>query len=149
MKRIRENDIFKIVEKFRMAIVDAKHNDEFCYKDRMNNFPGGCCDDACDLLAYFLHFEYGISTCQGNGIYRDENPENTTNHAWLIVDNKIIVDITISQFKYCTGFDGDIYIGKETAFYKHLENRRRYENCDITRNRRLWDDYQIIMKYLK
>lgn len=47
----------------------------------MHNFLGGCCDDACDLLAYHLQREYGITSCQGNGIYRDKDADNTTNHA--------------------------------------------------------------------
>lgn len=59
-KNLRTVDIYKIAEQFRCAIVSAKHNGEFDVRDRMHNFPGGCCDDACDLLAYYLRYEYGI-----------------------------------------------------------------------------------------
>lgn len=147
-EKIRTADIYRIVEQFRCAIVRAKCNREFNFGDRMHNFPGGCCDDACDLLAYYLQCEYGIASCQGNGIYRDEDADNTTNHTWLIIEDKKIVDITASQFKYCAGFIEDIYVGDETAFYKKLDRKRTYANCDIIQNERLWKDYQIIKKYL-
>ena len=81
-KNFRTTDIYRIAGQFRCAIVRAKRNGEFNFRDRMYNFPSGCCDDACDLLAYYLQREYGITSCQGNGIYRDEDADNTTNHAW-------------------------------------------------------------------
>ena len=145
-KELRTADIYRIAEQLRCAIVRAKRNGEFNFGDRMHNFPGGCCDDACDLLAYYLQCEYGIASCQGNGIYRDEDADNTTNHAWLIIEDIIIVDITGSQFKYCAGFIEDIYVGDETAFYKKLDRKQTYANYDITQNERLWKDYQIIKK---
>lgn len=95
-----------------------------------------------------MQCEYGIASCQGNGIYRDEDADNTTNHAWLIIEDIIIVDITGSQFKYCAGFIEDIYVGDETTFYKKLDRKQTYANYDITQNERLWKDYQIIKKYL-
>ena len=147
-KKLRAADIYRIAEQFRSAIVRSKRNGEFNFKDRMRKFPGGCCDDACDLLAYYLQHEYGITSCQENGIYRDEDADNTTNHAWLIVEDKIIVDITGSQFKYCASFIEYIYVGDETAFYKKLDRKQTYANCDTTQNERLWKDYQIIKKYL-
>lgn len=147
-KKLRAADIYRIAEQFRCAIVRAKCNGEFNFRDRMHNFPGGCCDDACDLLAYYLQHEYGITSCQGNGIYRDEDADNTTNHAWLIIDDKIIVDITGSQFKYCAGFVEDVYVGEEMAFYKELDCKKKNDNYDITQDERLWRDYQVILQYL-
>uniref|UniRef100_UPI004055B246 hypothetical protein n=1 Tax=Agathobacter sp. TaxID=2021311 RepID=UPI004055B246 len=147
-KKIRTADIYRIAEQFRGAIVRAKRNGEFDFRDRMHNFPGGCCDDACDLLAYYLQCEYGVASCQGNGKYRDEDADNTTNHAWLIIDDKIIVDITGSQFKYCAGFVEDVYVGEEIAFYKNLDCKMKYDNYDITQDERLWEDYQVILQYL-
>lgn len=148
-KNLRTVDIYKIAEQFRCAIVSAKRNGEFDVRDHMHNFLGGCCEDACDLLAYYLQCEYGIASCQGNGIYRDEDVDNTTNHAWLIIDDKIIVDITGSQFKYCAGFVEEVYVGDEIAFYKNLDRKRKHANYDITQSERLWKDYQIIEKYIE
>lgn len=148
LKNLEIGDIYKIAAEFRCAIVSAKYNGEFNIRNRMHKFPNGCCDDACDLLAYFLQCEYGITSSQANGIYRDEVTDNTTNHAWLILDDKIIVDITGSQFKHCAGFAEEVYVGEEIAFYKYLDRKRKYANFDITQNKSLWKDYKIIEKYL-
>lgn len=53
-RTLNEDEIYNITEAFRMAILDAKYDRRFQYRDRMSNFPGGCCDDASDLLAYYL-----------------------------------------------------------------------------------------------
>lgn len=92
-------DIYNIATSFRSAIMEAKYDQKFSYKDRMSNFPGGCCDDSCDLLAYYLYTVYKIRTKQCVGRYRDNNPDN--------------------------------------------------ENYNITQSERLWNDYQIILDYMK
>lgn len=145
---IESDDIYEIVAAFRSAISAAKYNDEFSSSDRMSRFPNGCCDDACDLLAYYLYKKYGVHTQQGNGVYDDGNFYNLTNHAWLIMDDNTIIDITGNQFESCAGFAEKVYIGNENDFYRHLERKQIFENCDITQNKRLWNDYLIIMRYL-
>lgn len=145
---LSENDVYHIAASFRSAIIAAKRNREFKVKDRMSCFPFGCCDDSCDLLAYYLYDRYKIYTIQGNGVYRDNNPYNTTNHAWLVMDGDTIIDITIDQFGLRSIFDEDVYVGKEISFYKMLENRERYENSDITQIDRLRNDYKIIISYM-
>ena len=139
-------DIYNAVQSFRLAILEAKYNGAFGYKNRLCKFPAGCCDDACDLLAYYLKETFGISTQQGNGVYRDNNPYNTTNHAWLIIGKDVIVDITIEQFARFSGITEDIYIGKPNNFYMNLENKKIYSNCDIRKDNRLWDSYEKIMQ---
>ena len=143
-----KKEIYKITNNFRLAILDAKEDRRFYFRDRMSNFPSGCCDDASDLLAYFLLEKYCIFTKQGNGVYRDGIPEHTTNHAWLIDEKGTYIDITATQFMFCGAFKKDIYVGKSFYFYEELEDVKIYRNCDITRDKRLWKDYQIIMKYL-
>jgi hypothetical protein len=142
---MRNQDIYKIAVSFREAILEAKYNRKFDRSDRMSNFPAGCCDDSCDLLAYYLYTAYEINTKQGNGIFRDNNPNNTTNHAWLVMDDGTIIDITINQFEFFSKYAEGVYVGKENSFYKHLEGNRIYENYDIMQDARLWNDYQIIM----
>lgn len=137
-------DIYNAVSAFHSAIMEAKHNNEFYWRDRMSNFPCGCCDDACDLLAYYLCDKFGMSTKQGKGF----SEENDTYHAWLIADSEIIIDITIDQFKECSEFASGIYVGKENVFYQGLEDKVIYKNCDITQDERLWSDYLKIMKYI-
>lgn len=145
---MKNKDICNIATAFRSAIIDAKCNRKFSERDRMNNFPEGCCDDACDLLAYYLRIIYGIYTRQCSGVYQDNDYYNTTNHAWLIMDDNTIIDITGDQFKYCAGYVEEVYVGKENSFYKRLKDKQIYENYDITQDDRLWNDYQIILNYI-
>lgn len=147
-RKLSENDIYNIAASFRSAIIVAKQNREFSGRNRMSNFPDGCCDDSCDLLAYYLYDRYKIYTEQGNGVYRDNNPYNTTNHAWLVMNGDTIIDITGDQFKFCAGFAEEVYVGKENSFYEKLEEKRIYKNCDISQNEQLWIFYQIIMSYM-
>jgi hypothetical protein len=142
---MRYQDISEIALTFRKAILKAKYNMKFNSRDRMSNFPDGCCDDSCDLLAHYLFTAYGIHTKQGNGIYRDNNPYNTTNHAWLVMNDGIIIDITADQFKFFSEYTEGIYVGKKIAFYRRLENNQIFENYDIMQDARLWSDYKIIM----
>ncbi len=145
---MKSKDIYKIAVAFRAAIVSAKYDRRFHYRDRMSNFPGGCCDDSCDLLAYYLYTTYKIRTRQGIGTYRDNDPNNTTDHAWLIMYDNTIIDITGDQFRYCAGYTDEVYVGVETLFYKKLERKQVRDNYDITKDARLLDDYQIIMSYM-
>ena len=55
-----ENELYQIAFHFREAIVAAKTNGEFNFRDRMHRFPGGCCDDTCDLLGFYLWEKYRI-----------------------------------------------------------------------------------------
>ena len=143
-----KKEIYKITNNFRLAILDAKENRRFYFRDRMSNFPSGCCDDASDLLAYFLLEKYCIFTKQGNGVYRDGIPEHTTNHAWLIDEKGTYIDITATQFMFCGAFLSDIYVGKAFEFYNKLEDINIKNNYDITQDERLFKDYKIIMEYM-
>jgi len=138
-------DYYKVAKCFRSAIIDAKYDGKFNIKDRMHMFPRGCCDDACDLLGYYMKYELKINTLQGRGVYFDDNPYKTTSHAWLVVDDGTIIDITIDQFRD----DMDIYVGEEDRFYERLENKSTIDNYDIRIDDRLWKDYQIILNYLQ
>lgn len=71
---MKNQDVYNIAVNFRKAIIEAKANREFSFQDRMIKFPNGCCDDSCDLLAYYLYETYYIHTKQVNGVYRDKNP---------------------------------------------------------------------------
>ena len=137
-----ENELYQIAFHFREAIVAAKTNGEFNFRDRMHRFPGGCCDDTCDLIGFYLWGKYRIHTSQRNGYYEAE----MTNHAWLITDARIIIDITGDQFY---GAWKSVYVGQEVGTYKKLSRIITQDNFDIRKQSRLWDDYNIILKYLK
>ena len=107
----------------------------------MHSFPVGCCDDSCDLLGFYLWEKYKIHTNERNGYYDVE----MTNHVWLITDDKIIIDITGDQF-------GDkwksVYVGLEIGNYEKFTSVVTQKNVDIRELPRLWNDYNIILKYL-
>ena len=146
-KHLEIQELFSIIVPFRKAIVNALLNREFSRKDRMSNFPYGCCDDSCDLLGYYLYDQFQINTKQINGVYRDSIPEEITNHAWLLLDD-IIIDITADQFSSLIENNNGVYVGVENEFYQQLEDKQTLLNYDISENQRLWNDYQIILQYL-
>ena len=141
-------EIYKIAKAFRAAIISARNDREFNYRDRMSNFPRGCCDDSCDLLAHYLYYTHNICSRQKVGTYRDNNPNNTTNHAWLVLHDGTIIDITGDQFRNFAEYMKDVYVGQETPFYKRLERKQIQNNFDITQDSRLKNDYQIIMNHI-
>ncbi len=141
--------IYSIAVSFRQAILEAKNRRKFDSTDRMSRFPSGCCDDVSDLLGYYLMSEYEIFTIQMNGIYRDDNPYNITNHAWLVKNNDdIIIDITVDQFNYYFRNYAGVYVGKSIDFYESLDRIKIYDNFDISKNDRLLSDYKIILEYI-
>ena len=146
-KHLGIQEISSIIVPFRKAIVNALLNREFSRKDRMSNFPYGCCDDYCDLLAYYLYDRFQINANQINGVYRDSIPEEITNHAWMLLDD-IIIDITADRFSSLIENDNGVYVGVESEFYQLLEDKQTLLNYDIREDQRLWNDYQIILKYL-
>lgn len=126
---------------FYAAIVEAKL--EFSMRDRMSRFPRGCCDDASDLFGYYLLHEHNIHSFQCKGRYEDDNPENTTNHVWLLVEG-IIIDLTYSQFFP----EEKMYVGEINEFYQSLTDMCEYDNINIQNDQRLSNDYRIIMSHL-
>lgn len=142
------DSLYCLIREFRDAIIVACSNREFDPKDRMSRFPNGCCDDACDLLAFYLYHAHSIQVVQFNGAYYDDiEPENNTNHNWLKFGD-CIIDITYSQFYFKTNSQDEIYYGKENKFYKSLDRIHSVTNYDIRSDSRLWKDYQIIVSHL-
>lgn len=146
-KALDRSELYAVAVSFRAAIIRAKKNWEFDRRDRMSNFPSGCCDDACDFLACYLQKEFHIHSEQKKGVYRDDNPENITNHVWLMV-NDIMIDITADQFPSLIDYTDGIYVGMESEFYRQLENIETQENYNIENNTRLSEDYKTIIKYI-
>ena len=138
---VKERELYKVASAFRNAIIEAKKSDEFNFRDRMHRFPVGCCDDSCDLLGFYLWEKYKIHTNERSGYYDVE----MSNHVWLITDDKIIIDITGDQF-------GDkwesVYVGLEIGNYEKFTRVVTQKNFDIRELPRLWNDYNIILKYL-
>jgi hypothetical protein len=151
-------DIRQLVNQFRNAIDVARDAGEFDEDYSFYKFPRGCCGDASDLLAQFL-LENGVKTYYVCGTYRDGGFENFQSHAWLLTDNKIIIDITGDQFRYnidLLNYDKSAYVGPKGDFHRlfEVEDRNIHENFGLDAlgsmcQPRLRALYQKIIKYIQ
>lgn len=137
-------NLLKVCTDFRKAIEDIRDEGGFSIKDRMHRFPGGCCDDTSDLLAFYLWEEYNIETRQLIKIYEPDEPELKCNHAVLLLDDNEIIDLTGDQFPG----GAEVYIGEENEFYQAMEFDSIIDNFDIRKQDRLLNDYLVIRKKL-
>ncbi len=142
------NELCLIAKNVRWAIEVAVEESLLDKKDKLNYFPRGSCDDACDLLAYYLYERYGLTLERYNGVYCDGNPENTVNHEWLEIKGQVI-DITYSQFKSITHDNKDVYFGERNPFYKSLEDIKLVPFFDVYRNERMRRNYCVIVELLE
>lgn len=141
--------LYEIALNFRKAIMEVKWNSDFHnLSDTMNHFPHGCCDDSADLFGYYLQHKHNIQSEQGNGIYRDDDPDNTTNHAFTILKDGTIIDLTADQFSFFSDYLDGVYVGPENDFYLALDRRRKFPHYDITHDQRILHDYKAIIEYL-
>lgn len=117
-------EIKELATKFRIAIESAKNERRFTADQCFRDFPKGCCGITAELLARFL-MDNGIKgklTYIG-GTYRDYSLE-LPSHAWLEIENSIVVDITGDQFKYYQApfnFNEAVYVGLYNDFYNLFE----------------------------
>ena len=116
-------NLLKVCIDFRKAIEEIRDEGGFSVKDRMHRFPGGCCDDTSDLLAFYLWEEYNIETRQLIKIYKPDEPELKCNHAVLLLDNNEIIDLTGDQFPG----GAEVYIGEENEFYQAMQTGLKAE----------------------
>lgn len=149
-------EIKELVVPFRKAIESAIANDEPGYF--FSTFPTGQCGNASDLLAqYFL--DNGINEIEYVcGTYRDEHMYDIQSHAWLVLERKIIVDITGDQFKNSRSSlknDIPIYVGPITDYYKQFDtpSRDRHRHYGLQPEWGNYSDakgwYQTILVYIK
>lgn len=155
MKEIKE-----MATKFRIAIESAKNERRFTVDQCFRNFPNGCCGITAELLAKFL-MDNGIKSklTYIAGTYREQSLE-LPSHAWLKIENNIVVDITGDQFKYYPeplNFNETVYVGLYNDFYNLFE----IDEEEICNNYYLLDDvyvrnhlsrrklYEIILEYIR
>ncbi len=114
---LKVEELLKIVSEFRQAIDKAMSKGEFEEDICFNNFPIGCCGDTADLLGQYL-LTHGIKTKYVCGHY-GEDESNELSHAWLLLDDDIIIDITGDQFKENPVFNYStpLYIGPCDEFH--------------------------------
>lgn len=141
------NELYSIVNKFYNSIIEVKFSGLFERKDRMSNFPIGCCDDACDLLWYYLKKNHDFRVERYNGFYDDGVLENKFNHEWLVVDG-FVIDITFKQLNWIIRSYDDIYIGDGAIYNDIFDNIVLKKYHDIRNDERLWNDYNKILVVL-
>ena len=115
--------LLDILKNFRNAIDEAKDDRKFDKHYIFKNFPLGCCGITSDILGIYLQ-EKGIHTKYVCGTYRNGDFEDIQSHAWLVLDDDTIIDITGDQFKYNEIFYGNnkkVYVGRKNKFYKLFE----------------------------
>lgn len=156
-KGIKMMNIKRLVTQFRNTIETARDAGEFDDDFLFIRFPHGCCGDACELLAQFL-LDHGISSYYICGTYYVDEFENIQTHAWLLVDNKTIIDITGDQFKnnrYLLNYNKSIHVGLEDDFHRLFEiheNQVRknlgIDNLGHNCQPRLFKLYRTILEFI-
>lgn len=118
-------DIYDLAYEFRNAFMIARKQikcSPYCA------FPRGCCGVASELLSQYL-YEKGICDIEiFDGDYYYDYHENKYPHSWILVDGKIIVDITADQFIGKPGFEAfpvidPCYVDYINDFYALFEPR--------------------------
>lgn len=152
------NKVRYFVNQFRSAIELAKEFGEFKKDISFNSFPRGCCGDTSDLLAHYL-LENGIKTYYVCGTYRADKFEDTQSHAWLIMLDGTIIDITGDQFKDDSRFlkyDKSVYIGEMDSFHtlfevepRDVRESVRLESLGAMSQARMKGLYKTIIEYIE
>ena len=126
-------EIEALALKFRTAIEEAKEDKRFNRDQRFNNFPSGCCGITSELLAKFLYDNgYRKKITYVSATFYDLNLENPP-HAWLVIENDIVLDITGDQFKGYPeplNFREPVYVGSYNKFYNAFEEQSRKDCGD-------------------
>ena len=107
--------VFDLCAEFRRAIEKTRF-----VLPPMDRFPNGACGQASILLSEYLQ-QHGYKTIYycGLHVFEDER-RKPWSHAWLILENHLIADITGDQFRTKSEFlnyDIPVYVGEEDEFH--------------------------------
>lgn len=146
--------IEKLSLSFRNAIEKALQNGDFVDNLVYSRFPHGCCGMTSDLLAFFFE-SHNIKAKYVCGITSRGETLISQSHAWLLIDETIIVDITGDQFKLdkCFyNFDKKVFVGKHHPFYSLFvvdpeKDIQEYKDFDFL-SFSLKNLYNRIIKYI-
>ena len=150
-------EIAQMAYNFRRAIESAQMAGDLDEESPFNRFPHGCCDDVSDLFGLLL-IAHGESIFRVCGQYRYDDWEHRYSHAWLELENGIVIDLTGDQYKdnpILLNYDIPCYVGKRNALHN------LFVQSDFARNpffgieeyhevaqRRLHKVSKIIMQYM-
>lgn len=83
--------IHELVESFQHALLDELNEADFVDAE-LSSFPYGSCEITSHMLGIFLESK-GISK-----VVITRNSRDDSIHYWVVVDNKLIIDLTTHQF---------------------------------------------------
>ena len=109
------NEIYKLADRFRVAIDQALTAGDFDDDPDFRGFPTGRCGYTSELLAKWLH-ENGLETLYMSG--QHGYGWDSQNHAWLETYDGLVIDITRDQFKHRRGvlYSNDkVYVGEQDS----------------------------------
>ena len=118
------------------------------------NFPYGCCSDASLLLIEYLN-EFGIKVKYHSGQYFHK--DSYYSHAWCVLANEMIIDITGDQFSDNSAFlnyNVAVYIGLSDAFHDLFQENvyddfRGINCCDDALQDILKCQYRLIKENIR
>ena len=122
------DEIEYLARRFR-AGVDRAHELRLFKNQPFNDFPNACCGDTPDLLAQYLmeHYHNNIKYRSVYGTFRFDDFNEIFGHRWLVLNNRIIVDVTSDQrqFKNTEIFPQDAnmpcFVGTNSDFHSLFE----------------------------
>ena len=146
-------DIEKVTElatSFRKAIEDTIFSTH-----PMNNFPSGCCEEAASYLSEFLQ-ENGFASEYYCGLHPRGEGMNPKRHAWVILEEGIVADITGDQFKNDSEhlyYDKPVYVGEMDEFHMlfsicKTRHAGGFDCYDEGKKTQLRKEYERIMENL-
>ncbi len=144
--------IKELASKFRTALEEAHNNRDF-YNYPLREFPLGCCDDTSILFATYLK-EQNIQVSIARGCYNCDDWDRKYTHAWIVLDNNFIIDLTGDQFQYNPDllcFDIPCYVGEPSEMHNlFLQYRYDYRKFCGMENLPIYlaKLYDIVKRYL-
>ena len=148
--------MYQALAKKMWSTIENLINKKIINNEELKKFPSGCCDDSSLLLAELL-YRNNISCQIVKGKYYFDNKIQT--HAWIVVEGKIIIDITGDQFannKDLLNYNQKVYIGELDKFHRLFDNEDKIvqdysgiEKYDPKTKQRLKKLYNIISEHLK
>ena len=151
-----DKNIYSLVTKFRKAVECARNEGALEENQILSRFPNGCCGIISSLLAKYLS-DNGIYSYEVSGTFRNDNHEETQSHAWLMLEDNTIIDITGDQFKNNPIFlyySEKVYVGPMNKFHELFEDVEKFPYEDFTEgtskiNIQNKKNYEIILSYIQ
>ena len=155
------SELEEIAFAFRNALEEARYDLKFknpCLMD----FPRGSCGETSELIAEYLLKNKKIHCKIISAEISGDSFDDMFSHAWIEINDNIIIDITADQYKYDNYFNEvkewivPCYVGKKTELHNMFEiipngirEFRGIEFYNDPSRTNLIYEYNIVMDYLK